>query len=740
MTAWGNWSVCSHVCGGRGTRYRVRSVAETTLFWGKPCPPSVQTANCTGDAELAPCSARCIAALGSSTSTVVVASGEDGLQSPRDLAFSPHPGRHLGSHAQGRHFPTQGEEVWVANGNGHSVSIISGIGTDWVAALTRKDRGYYHYMHNITGISFNSVSPDKSKRSSEKDTYGFVATCQYSNNTYLGLKDPNYFQGPTLYDTNPKYKNLVARDGSPCTPGDECFLLHVDMLHESPTCSGIVHDPELLTHYGTVYWAIDGWRGHLVRYDFQQPHGAGFMDHSVASVRRYPEVKISVNGLHQGMVVDASHRRLYISDPGKGQIIFVNIDTGKYARTAREEYPPFSSRLPSFEYSIYECVEHGVFAAQLDVPSGLALDSSLTHLFVAEYKLAQIIVFDLATGHQVQTIDLGRSHGLSGIAFSPSGQGLFAVDADAHQLIRIQKKEDCNTTQDNMSPILNPSYTPAPADPFASSSEAVCEVVETIPNSTLFDQVHVVRTGYGDDNIAVQNDSMVDPSAALLQSRTDCHENSSLNYDALLLGGYFCHTCLPDSCNNGGVCANVQWLGYTCDNEFFLTRSAATNWEYALELAPNHPNKSSFNPRDLILELGRAYDFIINSPNASIIFQDSSGNTVGGPIDEGRLTIHVDGQTPEIGLIGTNLGWRMDLKLETTTTTTTTTTTSTSTTTTTTTTSTTSTTSTTTSTTSTTTTTISTIEAVGSASGGPSRGAAAILILLAWSACNFVSK
>merc|ERR1711920_474500 len=45
------------------------------------------------------------------------------------------------------------------------------------------------------------------------------------------------------------------------------------------------------------------------------------------------------------------------------------------------------------------------------------------------------------------------------------------------------------------------------------------------------------------------------------------------NLDALLLGGYFCHVCLPEqdlTCDAGGICQNVQWEGYICDNEFVL--------------------------------------------------------------------------------------------------------------------------------------------------------------------------
>ena len=63
-------------------------------------------------------------------------------------------------------------------------------------------------------------------------------------------------------------------------------------------------------------------------------------------------------------------------------------------------------------------------------------------------------------------------------------------------------------------------------------------------------------------------------AAVLLLNRTDCEYDSELNFDQLLLGGYFCHICLPyangSACDAGGNCANVQWNGFTCDNEYFV--------------------------------------------------------------------------------------------------------------------------------------------------------------------------
>jgi len=167
------------------------------------------------------------------------------------------------------------------------------------------------FQVNITGIAFNSAAG--TGRAAGRDTFGFVrysleqppptrtlnvpdngarvialcryfATCQNDLNTYGGRKEPNYFMGPSLYDaTRPggDHRNLVRHDGGACQAGGECYLLHADMLHEAPRCPGIAHDPEPATAYGAVFWALDAHLGHVVRFDFQQPHGAGNMDHSV---------------------------------------------------------------------------------------------------------------------------------------------------------------------------------------------------------------------------------------------------------------------------------------------------------------------------------------------------------------------------------------------------------------------------------------------------------------------------
>merc|ERR1740117_2793514 len=106
------------------------------------------------------------------------------------------------------------------------------------------------------------------------DGVGQLATCQESLNDYDNTMLPNFFMGPTLYDT--RIPRVNSRQ-EPCAAGDDrCFLIHTDMLHEAPMCMGIAHDagarPSVHdgVEYRNVYWAFDGGNAQLVRFDFEK--------------------------------------------------------------------------------------------------------------------------------------------------------------------------------------------------------------------------------------------------------------------------------------------------------------------------------------------------------------------------------------------------------------------------------------------------------------------------------------
>lgn len=471
--------------------------------------------------------------------------------------------------------------------------------------------------------------------------------------------------GPTLYNSDPRNQNLVNRLGQVCGVDEPCYFLHADMLHESPACIGITHDPELATTHGNVYWAFDstgnGQNGQLVRFDFQQPHGPGSMDHSVASVRRFPEVKLTrgASGVHAGMVVDPSTRELFIAVPGENKIIGFHADSGSYARTAREEYPIFSNRLPSFEYSIYECPIQRTFASDIDTPSGLALSNDGKVLFVAERGTGSILAFEIASGALLRRINT-EFGSIGGMSVAPESGLLHFVDEETGTLNVVSPDAECsNTTFSTKSALLfqNELRQRKNADQtFTLYRDYSCALDPVVANTSFFDQVHD-DTGYASDNPDVQSMAGMDATAALLANRTDCGYDSDLNFDALLLGGFYCHQCLPGddgaSCDHGGTCTNVQWLGYTCDNEFIVAVSEGDG-----QLILSDAQGSVIDPSSLYLRSGVTYRFTVRG-NIPVCIRDSNlvaisfdGNDSGCAMN-GPLLVPVPDELPTPLRLGT---------------------------------------------------------------------------------------
>lgn len=274
-----DWSACSVTCGTGGLQFRHR--ANSYPVETRPCAETLPA-----------CEEQCVQEFGESFSATVVAGG---LSSPRDLAFHPTPGIHLGDYSEGRTFhPEVGEEIWVANGRNHSISILASVGTPFQTSMSRVDRGYYHYMNNISAVSLFDFAclyctllqlilctDTHNQNFSYHSTWSMIlggtriripltfSRCattistitwdlkrpiiswcvsrlylrdvffdQFSNITFSFPTDM-FSQGPTLYDSDvankPGRKNTVNRFGEDCSsPADECFFLHADMLHESP--------------------------------------------------------------------------------------------------------------------------------------------------------------------------------------------------------------------------------------------------------------------------------------------------------------------------------------------------------------------------------------------------------------------------------------------------------------------------------------------------------------------------
>lgn len=242
----------------------------------------------------------------------------------------------------------------------------------------------------------------------------------------------------------------------------------------------------------------------------------------------------------------------------------------------------------------------------------MALSIDGQRLFVAE-RIGRILALEVDSGVVLQSIDL-RPMGYSsigGLAVSPTTGVLYFVDMNANEVVKIEASRftDGGVSYKSLVNLEYKSQAELAQDQveincagnviFSLTRDYTCEVDGAIPNGTLFEQVsylqpseqsnvsrchknspHLVcmmqvhNDGYASNDPDVQSTAGMDESAALLANRTDCEADSELNLDALLLGGYYCHICLPQnhgsSCEQGGNCQNIQWQGFSCDNEYYV--------------------------------------------------------------------------------------------------------------------------------------------------------------------------
>ena len=537
----------------------------------------------------------CVPSFGKTTSEIrTIASQLNGkLYTPRDLQFH----------------PVNKNELWVANQASSDISILTFTSTNEIfsndlntsrsfQALKVADRAKYHYMASVSAFSFGAD--------------GRFATCQESLNTYDGLtatggENGNKFMGPTLFESDAN-RRVTSMGKLNCDSSKEtCFLRHIDMLHESPLCMGIVHDPEIFSNtcgnYGhatvqkNVFWSFDGYgkgdqviqenqerKGMLMRYDFERDHGGcnSYLcaDHGEAEVRRYEDVILTrVPNIPSHIAFDTKYRDLWIADTGGARILRVDADSGRSDRTAIYEYPIYSSTHLHFNYKIWKCTRYETLIDQTTAgmlpedkanfqPSGVVMDDA-GMVYVSNFATGNILAIDKYHGTIVKTLQTGRINALAGLEIhTDNNQYLFVLDQNQGELLRISKQSSngnvrsnnnnnnaCEDSTTNMHTRIRRPYptTVGDASAICKSSFIKTDAVATVGDAIVHDPGYM--------NIAIPKDYGMDVE-------TPCHDPISLksnyNLDALLMAGHTCHRCLPNPCHNGGTCTGVQENGFSC--------------------------------------------------------------------------------------------------------------------------------------------------------------------------------
>lgn len=308
---------------------------------------------------------------------IPMASRSDGLSHPRDLAFDPDS-------------PTN---LWVVDRDWDGNVVLFDAGTAEQQVDRVRDMAASHFMEEVSSLAF-----------SDRGTF---ATCQESRNGMDGFAFPNDFMGPALWSTDLMIHGSVNQTQVP----EGLNGSHLDMLHQSPLCMGMAHQE---SH---VFFVADGHNGHIVRYDFNDPHVPGGHDHSDGRVSRYQELTFSrVSDVPSHMKLVGND--LYYVDTGNGALKVADISTGGVGGSLI----PLGEPLELFN-RIIDVTQRELITG-LDTPSGLAITED--HIFLSFPKTGDIVAYD-RMGIEIDRLATGKP-GVMGLTIGPNDR-LWYVNA-----------------------------------------------------------------------------------------------------------------------------------------------------------------------------------------------------------------------------------------------------------------------------------------------------------------------
>lgn len=312
----------------------------------------------------------------------VIATADDAISEPRDLAFNPDD-------------PTQ---LWVVNQT-TSVTILTDVGTpeqDWRRRNSSNSR---HFLSRPAALAFGQP--------------GHMATAPETDEVTQEGSPPE-FMGPTLWPTD--LESFDAGHGS-----------HLDMLHNSPNAVGIAWEVD------NTFWVFDGMHQSLTRYTFNSDHGQGGADHSDGVVERFAEGQVSyVPDVSSHLQLEGD--LLYIADTGNNRIGRMRI-SGAIAGVSIA--PNFDSSVQRMmDGASVETLVDGAVIDRMERPSGLELHDGM--IFVSDNLTSTIFAFSM-DGELLDWLDVSSASGsgsLMGMAFDPSGS-LFLTDVSGSRVLRI---------------------------------------------------------------------------------------------------------------------------------------------------------------------------------------------------------------------------------------------------------------------------------------------------------------
>lgn len=328
----------------------------------------------------------------SAVSVRVIATAENSLATPRDVAFNPEAPR----------------ELWVANFADSSMTILRNAGAADQDADNRAGPQHTHFMSHVSCLAFGGPGTLATAHEEDQPTQGPVERGG----------TPGDFMGPTLWLSD--YNEFDGGHAS-----------HIDMLHNSPNAVGIAWEVD------NAYWVVDGFHHSLTRYDFRRPHEPGGTDHSGALVRRYVEGEVGyVEGVSAHAEFDHESNRLFFADPGNHRIGVLDPASAMSSTRISPNYdsPSATSQVRMMGVETTTILDGN--AMGMLTPSGLALHGG--RLYVSDNARSRIYAITL-TGEVVDWVDLSdtvQAGGLQGLTLDDEGR-IYVADSVGDRVIEI---------------------------------------------------------------------------------------------------------------------------------------------------------------------------------------------------------------------------------------------------------------------------------------------------------------
>ena len=420
-----------------------------------------------------------------------------------------------------------------------------------------QDRAFYHYNAHMSGIYIKN---------------DMLVTCQNSYNDYGGTKSPNMFMGLTLYDL--RY-DWIRTDGSKFEDAlhQIPYISHVDMLHEAPNCTAVTsaNTNDDLTNQTNKYLHFDGFNKQLVYTDFESPHGLGSMDHSTATVKRLyglPLENVS------SIAIDVNRKLSYVSDYNQNKIFKIEYESGIITRSAKHDYPIYSSNSNKFKYWIVEN-SHWELLANIQLPIGL--DIFNRHLYVLS-EIGMMYIFDVTNDTNINTFSTIKN----AISMRIFDSTMFVISSQRLHIFVLQTIKSRNDTildpladeemyciQDSDCKTMSCNYTTCMQrkvnySPYNELSSYVSSEIynRSFVNQNILSSEHTSSyANYLNMYPIMESDfcSTIGNASGVL----DCE---LIDFDSLLLGNCWGHPCLPNHlhCLNGGILNKNDYRGYVC--------------------------------------------------------------------------------------------------------------------------------------------------------------------------------